>query len=253
MDDFPSLDWQAERLRVTAFPASSSLIEEVTWWAEMTNIQPEEITRRRSQGLFRQVGPFETGQLNLTIQPGRINWLFAPIEGDERSIDDFPVLGSFENVLDMFLPLMRRWLELETRPMLNRLAFGAVLLYPVENRQIGYEQLDSFLPTIELDTEGVSDFQYQINRPRPSNTQIEGLEINRLSKWSVAATRQVHVQMRGDSVGGLSGNELSACRLELDMNTSQYFQGELVPNQLPEVFDELINLGREIVRRGDIR
>jgi hypothetical protein len=133
------------------------------------------------------------------------------------------------------------------------LAFGAVLLSPVDTKQLGYQQLNRLLPFIELDTEGISDFLYQINRPRDTTTQIEGLQINRLSKWNVATFRQVNFIVGQTSVRTSRRSEVFACRLELDMNTHQDFSGELLPEQLPEVFNELIALGREIKNEGDVR
>lgn len=38
----------------------------------------------------------------------------------------------------------------------------------------------------------------------------------------------------------------------MDINTVPDFQGELSREQLPQVFQELVDLGREIAKEGDI-
>jgi hypothetical protein len=47
-------------------------------------------------------------------------------------------------------------------------------------------------------------------------------------------------------------SEIYACRLELDINTPQSFQNELPYDQLNNIFQELVDLGREIATEGDI-
>jgi len=253
MGDF-QLDWQVENLRLTAFPGPSvAPIQETNWWADIMGHQPENSIHRRRQGILRQSGQFEDGQLVLQIQPDRITWLFAPREETEEEISDLPIIGPFNEMLDIFLPRMHSWFELENTPSLSRLAFGAVFLYPVDSVQEGYQYLNRFLPFIESgNIEGASDFSYQINRPRDTNTEIEGLEINRLSKWSVITVRHINVTMSPASARVLPRREISACRLQLDVNTHQEFDGELIPKQLPEVFNELVEFGREIASDGDI-
>jgi hypothetical protein len=44
-----------------------------------------------------------------------------------------------------------------------------------------------------------------------------------------------------------------AVRLDLDINTTADFSSELPSEQLPKIFRELIELGREIAREGDVK
>jgi hypothetical protein len=53
-------------------------------------------------------------------------------------------------------------------------------------------------------------------------------------------------------VGVYSAQQNFSCRVEVDINTSQDFQGELPQVLLPKILEELINLGQEIIREGDI-
>lgn len=251
MDDF-TIDWQAESLRVTGFAASQELsTQSATWWEDLVGDPPEASDYQRRHRLLRQSGSFENGRLVLTVQPGRINWVFSDFEGDAEAFQSGPLTQPLNAALEAFLPLIRRWFSLDSCPTLYRLAFGAVLLYPVENKEVGYQQLAGFLPAVELDPENMSDFLFQVNRPRDTETSIENLKINRLSKWSVAAFRDVEFRVAQIPANIASQQEFSACRLELDINTSQYFQGELVPEHLSEILNELVTFGQEIIENGD--
>jgi hypothetical protein len=155
-------------------------------------------------------------------------------------------------VLQTFQELIGRWLALETSPAMTRLAFGAVLLQPVASVQDAYQRLGHYLPAVTLDPVGSSDFFYQINRRRDSTTGITGLKINRLSKWSAASL--MAMMFTGSPERMLYHPDMSMffAQLELDINTTPDFQGELEKGQLQSVFSELVQLGCEIAEQGDI-
>jgi hypothetical protein len=149
---------------------------------------------------------------------------------------------------------MLRWLA--DPPPITRLAFGAALLDPVEDKLTGYRRLSEFLPAVQIDAEGSEDFFYQINRPRKSNLPIKGLRINRLSKWSVALIQSFRLTMIPTSPVGVQnfpGDKCHVCRVELDISTPADFQDELPREKLADIFRELAELGSEISLRGDIR
>jgi len=161
-------------------------------------------------------------------------------------------IGPVREALDIFSPLMRRWFELESCPPVQRLAFGAILRQPVNDQQSGYRQISAYLPFVKLDAENSSDFSYQINRPRVSTSGFAELKINRLSKWSVVAGQSIQFAVGLTSARYLPGRAYFACHLEVDINTAAEFQGELPRDQLPQIFQELVDLGIEIAREGDI-
>jgi len=249
----PSLTaWQVETLRLTAFPGPAVQVAEPTWWIDLVREPPETKISRPRMGGFQEEGPFKGGKLLLRVQPSRIDWLFTTVEDQEREIESFPTIGPFPESLDTFLPLMCRWFEFETCPSVQRLAFGAILLQPVKNKQAGYRQISPYLPSVQLDPEGSSDFSYRINRPRDTSSGITGLKINRLSNWSVATWRRAELSVGQTWMGYFQAQEHYACRLELDINTAPYFQGELHREQLPLIFQELVDLGKKIATEGDI-
>ena len=136
-------------------------------------------------------------------------------------------------------------------PELQRLAFGAVLLQPVEDRISGYSLLDAYLPTVNLDGEGSQGFLYQINRPRRG--AIEDQPINRLCKWSVQTRTIAGMMIEGQGIQPLpSGAHTSmSCRLELDINTNGDFTGKFSGEKALEVLRILRDFAIEIATEGD--
>jgi hypothetical protein len=55
-----------------------------------------------------------------------------------------------------------------------------------------------------------------------------------------------------ESVESIFEAEYFACRIELDINTVPDFPGELDREILQPIFGDLVDLGQEIVREGDI-
>ncbi|NOT54676.1 MAG: hypothetical protein HOP18_08750 [Deltaproteobacteria bacterium] len=161
------------------------------------------------------------------------------------------MIGSLPESLNTFSQLMTRWLESGECPVTHRLAFGAMLWQPVDDEKTGYRQLAAYLPGLQLSLEGATDFLYRINRARNSRSEIAGLKINRLSKWSVSAwtiaelplVPETRLRVRQKGTG---------CQLELDINTHPDFSGDLPQDQLGQIFRELVTLGQEIAKEGDI-
>jgi len=151
---------------------------------------------------------------------------------------------------------MSDWLK--DCPSTVRLAYGAVLLEPVENREKGYLRVAEYVPAVKIDPLGSEDFLYQINRPRESTT-VKGMRLNRLSKWSVASFQPVRFsigipqsQPRQPLVYSHGGTLAMACRAEFDLSTAAGIQQELPHDMLPRIFNELVALGSEIAQYGDM-
>jgi len=245
--------WQTERLRLTAFPSPSAHITNPQWWREIMREEPESRVSQPRRGGLREEGPLADGKLLLGVEPTRIDWLFLPMPDDKRQTEVFLTIGSLPETLETFLPLMRQWFELESCPALKRLALGAVLYQRVQDIPSGYQLLAPYLPAISWGNLGdSSDFLYQINRPRSSRSGIAGLSINRLSKWSVILTQLQEVLVTPASLQYSMSHSYYACRLELDINTSPAFLEELQREHLSRVLQELVDLGTEIARQGDL-
>lgn len=248
----PLSAWHAERLRLTAFPITATPPQNISWWtelmgepAETKTVQPK-LDRQTEQGLF--LGAKLVNQ----VQPNRIDWLIQLTDQESEAIS-FPTIGPFLEVIEPFVELMLRWFKLKTCPELKRLAFGPILVYPVDSRVAGYRQLSVYLPSIKLDHEGSSDFFYQINRIRNSTSKSDGFKINRLSKWSVSAVQRMDFSIGKEiDLSVTKRQAYYACRLDLDINTAAEFPGPLPKKQLSLIFQELVDLAKEIALEGDV-
>lgn len=248
----PPIDaWQVESMRVTVFPGDVVPLEQ-SWWDDAVGVPAETVTSRPKTGQYQAQGDFEARRLTLQIQPGRIEWNVTPIVKVEEELAGLPVLGPFPDVLTSLSKVVSPWLPLA--PDLKRLAFGATLLQPVEHVGAGYVLLKKYLQTIRPDFDGASDFYYQINRPRTAETPIPGLRINRLMRWSVQVAQRMTLVL-GGGAGTITRalGEEAACRLELDINTTPDFPGVFMREHRGAVVQEMMDLGREIAQKGDVR
>ena len=171
---------------------------------------------------------------------------------EEPAVGGIPELGAMTDALSVFREAMDRWLAKEQALPMLRLAFGAVLVMPVSNREEGYRQLSDYLP-FGLDPDGSSDFSYRINRPRESAVLGSELRINRLSTWTVGVWTSAAISLAPSGLPPKPVDQRYACRLQLDINTSPVFPGELPQDRVPALFEELIELGTEIAANGDVK
>ena len=247
--------WEVNTLRATTFVGPDFNVHpEISWWTQVVENDAEESRSRRSVGELQESGVFEGKRLVLDIKPGRVDWNLSALPGPPDELPEMlPTIGPLNDVLTSFLRLTSKWLDV--CPPASRIAFGAILIKPVPDRETGYSAISELLPTVEIDPENSFDFHYQINRPRTSLSGITGLRLNRLAKWSVAATFRLQV---GAGVGGRgvvhdAEQPRFFCRLELDMNTDSEFSEGFSRDNMRPVFHELVDLGRQIAEGGDIR
>jgi hypothetical protein len=153
--------------------------------------------------------------------------------------------------LPFFVDLMTRWIE--NGPEFTRIALGVVVHEPVPSREEGYRRLARYLPAVKIDPEGSSELFYQVNRPRKSQV-IEGLKVNRLSKWSVALSVPFSFSLLGpaQSQFGRVNEGETTCRIELDINTDPAFSGSPRDLSSPSLLGEFVELAGEIVSVGEI-
>lgn len=243
--------WLVETLRLTAFPSAGATVEPRDWWEHVVGEAPETRNIQPRINSVQEEGEFFGGRLILTVQPQRADWLFIPAFEPHFGAPDFAQLRPFPDSLAILRKLSSQWLE--RSPLLQRLAFGAVLDIPTDSRPAGYRQLAQYLPSVQIDPEDSSDFLYQINRRRVSRIMPE-LSVNRLSKWSVATAKFLQVAV-GDVPGRIEipSEEYTLVRAELDINTAHEYRGTLPARLLPDLFEELIELGKEISTKGDAK
>jgi len=242
---------QTEQLRLTAFLAPNERVVEPHWFTELTGTEPETRVSHPSRGVFQETGV--VGGLHglaLSVQPGRIDW-FLLARREEGTVPQSSWIGLVSETLPVFQSLMTTWLE--NAPPISRLALGAVLHEPAESREQSYRRLAEFLPHIMISPEESTDFLYQINRPRGSSV-INGLQIQRLSKWACALNVLMQIQVAPIGQGQMTriGEEQISSRIELDMSTDPQFAGPLPPTFLGALFTELVEMAVELATAGDI-
>jgi hypothetical protein len=242
-------EWKVGSLRLTAFPSASADFSDPTWWEDVLGAEPEQHTIQPKTKEHIYLGDYGKGILTLNVHPVRIEWQLGTPELAESVLTEVPTIGLLEDVVGSFESLMKKWLASPTCPSLNRIAFGALFLYPVANRAAGYRLISLYLP-FKVSASGASDFLYQINRRRSSKTGIKGLEINRLQRWLVMQFD--HTLRVNLAFSKARSTTLYANALELDINTTPDFNGELQRERLVDVLSELIALGKEIAEKGDI-
>ena len=243
--------WKVESLRCTAFTIQDSSLDPSNRWTDIIGEHPGQVTTKPLEGTYNAQGSGLGGILQLTIQPIRIQWTLGPNPPDDQGESwQIPTVGGIDRISE-FLKVVKRWLEIA--PKLSRLAFGAVLLDIVDDTQTGYDRLDDLLPNVDVDSSAMRDFLYQVNRCRSSDA-VEGVQINRLSKWSVAAVSPMTIQIQGGQqvLQKFVGEPISAVRLEMDINNVPKPEHEFDNDSAIRIFDELTTLGLEISASGDV-
>lgn len=247
-------DWEVETLRLTAFINEVPRPEDITWWNDLFGEEAESTVSKPKQGKRKDEDIFEGGKLVLSCLPNRIDWLYTwKPEGETEGL---PTIGLFKDYMQKFVSKMIDWFAMS--PPINRLAFGVILLKPVESREEGYAIVNSLLPNVEIDTQDSLDFSYQINRPRTSNVITDKkLIINRLSKWSILRYHGFQITIGSGGVSststGIPDDAEYVCRLELDISTDQESKEELPSDKLSSLFSEFVELGKEVMVHGDIK
>lgn len=248
----PPLDaWQVEQARLTVFPISPfpEVNSELALWQNVIGVEPESSTRRK---FVRTVEGFPSGvAAQLTIDPQKIDWRFSLAIDLSNPPSGLRVIGPFTSAVARCESYFRTFLQ-SGCPPIKRLAFGAILIQPVENHEAGYRQLDDYLPAVTLSPES-SEFLYRINRKVKAHS-VSDLTLNRLSTWACIRQGRTTVAISAPDGGILTetGGEEFFCRLELDINTEAGRTTPLPESSLLMLWEELVGLGRGIAERGDV-
>lgn len=240
--------WYTQVLRLTAFYNRESQFDISEWWHTLVGGTPENEIRKLKEKTLSLEGVIGNSKIILSRSPIVVDFRMQLPDATKLEESGVPTIGSFETCLVSFIELSQKLLGSDLFPDITRLAFGAVLSLPMgKDIKKSYEQLLTYLKSVNIDTSNARDFRYRINRRRPSKLGISNLEINRLNTWFIAAYKlipfveQVEIP-KPDYV----------CQLELDISTCQDFQGNLPRGKLKDIFQELVDMGSEIVSEGDI-
>jgi hypothetical protein len=234
------MPWLVRTVRFTSF-LTPDAVADGDLWRSVLGGEPERTVHQRTAGLRQETGPFEDAVANLTIQPGRVDWVFGPVE---TPAPQWETLGTYPAAMQRYLAPVSRWVGSEQFPSIRRLALGVLLVEPTETVETGYARLRHFIDAVPQGE--ATDFLYQVNRYRPSGV-MEGLNINRLAKWSVSQLQLFTVSAGMQS----AAPPLSVVTLDLDVNTSAEFSGHIPPASVGPLLEDLQSAANEIATRGD--
>lgn len=258
-DDRPVSDpsgrgqWLVGLLRATTFIPDLSVDDSIenTWWDKTVDDKPDDEHIDRKNGVKEQKGSLNGNRLVMVSRPGRVDWTLGTAEGGSPDMPELPALGPLSaDTLDPFVNIVKNWLN--ECPPVNRLAFGASLGRLVADARTGYKDIQRYLPAVQLNPQDVSNFLYQINRPKES-TVSSGTMINRLNSWTVMSIGTVGVAIEptaSKATANMQGQR-HICRLDLDINTALLDDG-VAKNDAYALFQELIKHGLEIASEGDV-
>lgn len=241
--------WQAEIVRLTVFPAEP--VDAASgWWERVTGRSPEETASRRQGAVTVETGDLDGCHLVMEANPGRVDWRFSRLQSDEEKTIG---IGEFSEATRRFAPVAAKALDL--LGSLDRIAFGAVLLSPVDDVREGYRLLAGHLSTsLKVDFETASDLLFRINRSREiPRREGKSMQVNRLATWSVVRRMATGLSISGEQVVRSAAQLLlTAAQLELDINTAPETEFEAQGAEAFDVFEVLTKMAEEIAEKGDV-
>lgn len=241
--------WQAQNLRLTVFSVEDVLpIDKLESqaskiWESLIDSPPNEVNIHPKERRAVIEEPIGGENLRLDVEGSKITWFEYPFFDTETQ--DLPLLGSYDETQSNFRDRMTSWLS-ESCPNINRIAYGAGLVLPKENRISVYEALNDLIPSVNLDVQQSRDFIYRINRQRHSSIGIQGLRLNRLSTWSGVEFKTVT-----NNPEGTNEKVAFAGLVNMDINTIKESAQVFEKLQVLRIFEELVSNANEIAKRGD--
>jgi len=248
-----SLDWYAEKCRATVFTKdrvdSDSLVEV---WKSFCEQEPEDIHKIPRVAATIMTGAFskiEGALLELVNEPPKLEWRLASVPNPKFDEVGVPCIDTLARVLEAFVPNVRAWLASDKCPALTRLAFGAILNKPSTSYLSALTQLQTYLRSVQIDTDNMQDLMFRVNRPRQSKSGVSGVTINRLSIWSINRLLSTEIDL-GAPTKEVASTNVYCANLVLDINNAPR-QEPLSREAVLRLFDELLALGKEIAAKGD--
>ena len=218
-------------------------------WRDLMDEDPDKSASEPKKHNSEEIGAHRDGVIILATDPSRSHLRYAlPMPNnveDFNKLDAAPNLGPFPDALQWFQPLALKWMQF--LPGVSRIAFGAELLWHVDNQENGYSLLDKLLPDVTVNPSS-KEFSYRINRPRDLKVGTDTLTVNRLSKWGV--NRYAFEQIQSSIRTALSA--FYAVHAELDISTAADRKEAFPQERLTKLFTALVELAVEIAAQGDV-
>lgn len=245
MAEQQEFSWEVEQFRLTLFRFPGTSMDVQSLWQEIGDIALEDVKQKPALGVTSLEGSGKLGRYILATDNQRLDFIAHKLQLEP----DLPVIGKLEEALPEFVNQAERLIGKVSGIL--RVAVSFSLLSRTSDKIQSYSLLSHLLPSVDIDIEDSSDFLYQINRPRTSNV-VEGLSINRLSKWG-AVKISFPQFVPGLLAISNASPMLEAIKLDLDINSALERVDEIPTEKLHELMIELIGLAVEISQKGDIK
>ncbi len=240
-------EWVTEQLRLSAFSNGPIPATERDWQKITGQEEAENRTAIAGGKMFS--GTFQGGTLSLAYSGLRADIILNATLKETTEEPQLPSFGRWSDTSVSFRNTVSKWLE-ETAVPIVRLAFGATVLHQVATREAAYKTLDELLISVEANPK-MRELLFRCNWPSESKA-VPGLMINRITTWSAIRASQSRLQITGESFNVSPGPELNAVRLEIDHNTDQAISEPFDRARLVPIFQELVELARQNVERGEV-
>lgn len=248
--------WRLEDLRASIFYPAVPNFDRLTYgrnvWLIAAGAALQQMDDRPMEGICMFVGaPADERQMQLSVRSNRMDWNVLPVPQPVDAPPAPPPPALFQNAISA-VDALRRCIESSVQagigPPPDRLAFGASLGAEADSLEQAFAELSQYMHFGRY-SPGLLDFSYQVNRPRQSQVD-PSIRINRLSRWT-AQEFVSHAFAIGPDAQMTESTITTAVKrqLEIDISTSVPSPPLSSPNEL---FQELVSLGLEIAREGDV-
>ena len=244
--------WQVENLRLTIFCTLPTTIPGTTHglWERAMRTPPENIVQRPRENSIREQGAVQGNMLRLVTRPNRLDWSILPGPATDPGTETFiMIVKDSEQAISTLRDALN--VSIQAAPQVQRLAFGAALFQQAASTNDAMTQLSNYLPHLDLKNRGGSDFIYQINRPKRSQSSPH-VWINCLTKWQLDQFQSGLFLIGPSQSPQLQTTESGLVnRLILDINTAPD-NNAIAASRMPDLFVELTEFARQIAAKGDV-
>ncbi|MBA7485117.1 hypothetical protein ES707_20652 [subsurface metagenome] len=245
-------NWFVQQFRFSFFtPPDESFDSDQLTQSLGSEFSPEVRTSNTREGTEIISGPF-ADDLSLKLVryklANKTDLIFGPQQVQPEP--GHPIgIGYLEETLEPFRLAILELLRSSHLPNIIRIAYGVTLVQSGTDEEATKTILGQYVRAIDLSDAAAGDLIYRMNRPRVSGV-TPGLMLNRISDWRLL--QQLLVQFTGGQQPiSPTENILNLCQVQLDINTDQHLRDPLDSSKLPELFNELVDLGNELAEHGD--
>jgi hypothetical protein len=245
MPNSNSINWQIESIRGSMFVNDQLDSNKLEAWLEEV-----------SENSLSQVNRTPTSFVGTSRNPAgflRVSWNANKLDvklssGEPRGAQTIAPLSDATSLFKLFV---NRMPEICEPALVNRIALGLVLTYQVSSVEEGLELLKTRILSLNL-PQSAGDFLYRVNIPCESLTS-NGLNLNRLTTWSIPNQQIIEVQIRPDGTQNqrvVSENPLSI-KLELDINTDKETPLDINTEEFSALIQEFQKIALDISNIGE--